>query len=291
MLLPSILVLCAAMLYAVGALLVKRSGEYGVGGWRTAFVANQVTGLCFLPLLGFGGTLHPELWWQPLIVAVCFVGGQWFTFMSLERGDVSVATPVMGVKLLLVAFFVTLITHEHLRPQLWIAAGLATLGIMFINRRGKSSAHHHVGFTIMTAMLAAASFALFDVLVQKWSPTWGMGRFLPITLGLAALLSFGFIFKFNGPLKAIPSGAWRWLLGGTFCIACQAVVLVSSIATWGQAARLNVFYSSRGLWSVVLVWLFGHWVQSREQHLGPGVLAWRLVGALLMMSAIVLVLV
>ena len=64
-----------------------------------------------------------------------------------------------------------------------------------------------------------------------------------------------------------------------------------ALLSMGQAAPANVLYSSRGLWSVMLVWLVGHWVQSREQHLGVRVLAWRLAGAVLMMAAIVLVLV
>jgi drug/metabolite transporter (DMT)-like permease len=290
MLLPYALALSAAILYAIGALLVKRSGDFGVGPWRTVFISNVVSALCFQPLLAFGGTMHPDLWWQPVLVALTFIGGQWFTFVSLEKGDVSVATPVMGIKLLLVAFFVSLLTAEHLRWQLWCAAALATLGIVLINRRSGSSQHHAVGFTILTAILAAASFALFDVLVQKWSPAWGLGRFLPLTIGLSGLLSLLFIAKFKAPLSAIPRPAWPWLLSGTLCIGCQSLLLVSTIANWGKAAQINVIYSSRGLCSVLFVWLFGHWVQSREQHLGASVMKWRLAGALLMMSAIVLVL-
>jgi hypothetical protein len=68
-------------------------------------------------------------------------------------------------------------------------------------------------------------------------------------------------------------------------------MFVSTVAHWGHAAPANVLYSSRGLWTVLLVWAFGHWVKSREQHLGRRVLTWRLSGAFLMMSAIVLVLV
>ena len=58
----------------------------------------------------------------------------------------------------------------------------------------------------------------------------------------------------------------------------------------GGAARANVIYSSRGLWSVVAVWAVGHWFGNREQHLGASVLRWRLAGAVLMMAAIALVL-
>jgi hypothetical protein len=51
----------------------------------------------------------------------------------------------------------------------------------------------------------------------------------------------------------------------------------------------NVLYSTRGLWSVVAVWAVGHWVKSSEQHVGRRVLGWRLCGAALMLSAVVLV--
>jgi drug/metabolite transporter (DMT)-like permease len=287
--LPYLLVLAAAFVYAVGALLVKRSSELGVGVWRTAFVANMITALLYQPVMLLGGTIHWDLWWQPTIVAICFVAGQWLTFISLDKGDVSVATPVLGIKILLVAGIVTWWDGEVLRWQLWIAALLATLGIALLNRHRGRTVHHHVGRTVFTAGLAAVCYATLDVLVQRWSPAWGVGRFLPITVDIAAVFSLGFIPLFRAPLSAIPRGTWAWLLGGTFTIAVQSVVFVSTIAQWGHVAPINVIYSSRGLWSVVFVWLFGHWVKSGEQLLGNRVLSWRLAGAIFMMSAIVLV--
>jgi drug/metabolite transporter (DMT)-like permease len=289
--LPFVLILIAAAVYAAGALLVKRAADLGVGVWRTAFVSNLTTAVLFQPLWLLGGTIHLHLWWQPALVALCFVAGQWLTYISLEQGDVSVATPVLGIKILLVAVFVTLWVGEALRWQLWVAAVLATIGIGLLNRSGARAPHRRVGRTIVTAGLAAISFTVLDVLVQEWSPGWGLGRFLPVTLMISSVFSLAFVRRFRAPLSAISPPTWRWLLGGTLLIGGQAVVFVSVIAKWGQVAPVNVVYSSRGLWSVVLVWLFGHWVKSREQQLGPGVLAWRLAGAVFMMLAIALVLV
>jgi drug/metabolite transporter (DMT)-like permease len=288
---PSLLLpLIAAFVYAAGALLVKRSAELGVGVWRTAFVANVVCALFFQPLLLLGGTIHADLWWQPLVVAACFVLGQWFTFISLDTGDVSVATPVLGLKILLVAVFVTFFRGTELRWQMWVAAVLATVAVALLNRTRVAAAHHHVGRTIVTASLAAAAYAVFDVLVQAWSPPWGVGRFLPLALGLSGLLSFVFVGRFRAPLSAIPRATWLWLLAGTATLATQSVLFVFTVAHWGQAATANVLYSSRGLWSVALVWLAGHWVRNREQHLGGRVLAGRMAGAACMTAAIVLVL-
>ncbi len=285
-----ILPLLAGIVYAAGALLVKRSAELGVGVWRTAFLANVLGAILFQPLLLLGGTWHPELWWQPVLVGLFFMVGQWLTFTSLDGGDVSVATPVLGLKILLVALLVTATGGAALRWQLWAGAILATAGIALLSRRNARSPHEAAGRTIVTAGLAAAAYAVFDVLVQRWSPVWGLGRFLPATMAVSGVLSFAFIPRFRAPLTSVPRPAWPWLLGGTLVMGAQSVLFVSTVANWGQAAAANVVYSSRGLWSVVLVWIFGHWVKSREQHLGREVLFGRLAGAVLMMSAILLVL-
>lgn len=280
--------LIAALIYASGALLVKRGADLGVGVWRTAFVANAVGGIVFLPLFALGGQVHLSLWWQPALLGFLFTVGQWLTFLAMDKGDVSVATPVLGLKILFVAVIITAFGSVALRPQLWIAALLATAGIALLNRRGSHAAHHRVGRTILFAAAAAAAFAVFDVLVQTWSPAWGVGRFIPLTMLAAAAFSFIFIPFFRAPLSAIPRPAWPWLLAGTCTMALQSALFVSTVAHWGQAARANILYSSRGLWSVVLVWLVGHLVHSREQHLGRATLLWRFAGATLMLCAITL---
>ena len=42
---PILLCLLAAFMYATGALVVKRAADYGVGVWRTAFVAHVLCAL------------------------------------------------------------------------------------------------------------------------------------------------------------------------------------------------------------------------------------------------------
>ena len=73
-------------------------------------------------------------------------------------------------------------------------------------------------------------------------------------------------------------------------LATQAVLFVSSVAYFRNATAANVIYSSRGLWSVALVWLIGHWFGNRERQLGGMILRWRLIGAAMMLIAIALVL-
>lgn len=281
--------LASSVAYVFAMLLFKRSADWGVGVWRPAFVSNLVIGLAFAPFWLLGGHGQPSsLLWQPVLVALLFLAGQIFSFLSLHYGDVSVGTPVMGLKIILVALGSALLLPDPIPLKWWISAVLSTLAIVLLSR-GESRPRHAVGGTVLTAALAAASFALFDVLIQKWSSAWGVGRFLPLTCGAMAVLSFGFIPFFSAPLRAIPRPAWRWLGGGSLLLALQSTMFVYAVGAFGDATVMNIVYSSRGLWSVVAVWLVGHWFANEEQALAPAILRSRLAGAALILAAITLV--
>jgi len=280
--------LASSIGYVVAVLLVKRSAFFGVGLWRTTFVANLASGLCFAPLWLLGGPGQPAaLLWQPALVGALFFAGQVCTFWAIN-GDVSVATPVLGLKILMVALLSTVLLADPVPLKWWLAAGLSTGAIVLLNG-GAQAAHRKVGRTVLAASLAAASFALSDVLIQKWSPAWGAGRFLPLLFWALALYSFVLIPFFRAPLWQISRAGWQWLLPGAIVLSVQAAGMTYAVAVHGDATAMNVVYSSRGLWSVVAVWLIGHWFRNEEQHLGGAVLRRRFAGALLMLAAIGLV--
>lgn len=290
--LPLVLPLLSALVFVVGALLVKRASDLGADIWLTVRACNFATALMFAPLAVLGGTVPSwQLWWQPAIVAVLFVAGQIASLLSLKIGDVSVATPVLGVKIPLVALLVTVLVGERIGAGLWTAALLSCVAIALLNFTG-AAPHHRVGATVLLATLAAVAYAFFDVLVQKWSPAWGAGRFLPVMMAFVAALSPGlrrFGKSQNLSAVAVPISSNGWLLGGAACFGLQAIMFVTCIALYGHAAVANVLYSSRGLWSVLAVWLVGHWFANRERQHGPRILAWRFVGAILLMTAIVII--
>jgi uncharacterized membrane protein YuzA (DUF378 family) len=74
-------------------------------------------------------------------------------------------------------------------------------------------------------------------------------------------------------------------------LGLQSITFVCTLAIFGKATTANIVYASRGLLSVILVWMIGHWFKNSEQHLAPAVMRWRMAGALMMMSAIVMVVV
>src|SRR6185369_5865443 len=168
----------ASLLYVFGAIYLKDASSRGVGVWRTTVVTNVIFALVFSSLWLMGGQWpEPAAWIQPAVTAFLFLAGQVLALIALQRGDVSVATPVMGLKVILVALFVTTILGDRVPGIIWGAAALSSVGVIFLSRRGEGP---HAGGTIPALIygaLAAVAFALFDVLIQKWSPGWSAGRF------------------------------------------------------------------------------------------------------------------
>jgi drug/metabolite transporter (DMT)-like permease len=252
-------------------------------------LCNVATAIAFAPLLLLGGQIPSVAdLWQPALVGMIFVFGQILALLALRLGDVSIATPVLGLKIVLVAGLATLIIGERLSLALWSAAALSSVAIILLNST-RAGAHARVGTTIAMSGSAAMAYAMFDVLVQKWSPVWGAGRFLPIMMGFSGLASLA-LWPLGASAPKLPASTKSRLWAGVGCLALQSVTFVTTITWFGRATSANVLYSSRGLWSVLAVWLAGHWFQSREQKLGGKVLARRLCGAALLLAAITLVL-
>lgn len=293
--------------YVVAVLLIKRASAHGVGLWRTAFVSNVAMGLCFAPLWFLGG--RDISWfelWQPAVGGALFLAGQVFTFMALA-GDVSLATPVLGLKIVFVAAASSLLVAEPVRPSWWIAAALSTAAIALLQATPRSAAApapvlarprsasaapagQHPRRTIVCAALAAACFAITDVLVQRFAPGWGSGRYLPCMFGFLVVFSLGLIPFFSAPLRRIPRVAWRWLGPGAVILALQAAGMAYTLGAYGRATVVNILYSTRGLWSVLAIGLLGAWLGTdSEQKLPRPVFRRRLLGAGLMFAAIALV--
>ena len=270
-------------------MLLKRASDLGADVWRSTRIINYTQALMAVPFWLLGGTIPGfSLWWQPVVAGALFFAGQVFTLLALTTGDVSVATPVLGVKIVLVALLSVVLIGDPIGARLWTAAALSSVAITLLNLSPGHS-HRRVARTIVLAALGAAAYASFDVLVQKFSSVWGTGRFLPLAMACGAAYSL-----------ALPRGRTAihresrpyapWLAAGALCFAMQGLMFMSAVSIYRQVTSANVLYSSRGLWSVVGVWAVGHWFTNREQHLGTRVLAWRLIGAILLLAAIVIVL-
>ncbi|MFW5883503.1 MAG: hypothetical protein ACOCVG_03970 [Verrucomicrobiota bacterium] len=146
------------------------------------------------------------------------------------------------------------------------------------------------GPAILATLASAAFFGLTDALVQKWAREMGSYAFISTMFVTVAVLSFGLIPLFRGKLREIDGWAWPWLLAGTAILAVQALLLALALGLFGHATTMNILYSSRGLWSILLVLSIGPLIGNLERNAGTRILILRTSGVLLLTLAIILVL-
>ena len=116
-----LLPLASAVIYPFASVFLKRAIGEGCGLLRTAFVSNMVLFLVFICALPFNE--KPPEWnyvgW-PLVAGLCFFGGQVFTFVAIRSGDVSIQSPLMGVKVIFVALFSFILKPEEVPGLIWV---------------------------------------------------------------------------------------------------------------------------------------------------------------------------
>ncbi|ELP30975.1 hypothetical protein RBSWK_05241 [Rhodopirellula baltica SWK14] len=287
-----LLPLLASILFVCGLIFVKRVSRSdvrpnGVGQVALLFCVNMGSaGLMSLLWLFDGPETYWLNLWQPAIVAVLFMMGLLLTFTAVEVGDVSIATPVFGVKVVFVTCLLALSSANGVPNAIWSAALLAATGIALIQWTGQ---HHprRIGLTILLALSAACCYATFDILVQRWSPDWGSTRFLPAVFVIVAGLSL-LALPWVRWKPVVSNGNWKLMVPAVILLASQAFCITIAVSLFGDAARLNVVYSLRGLWGVLLAYAAAKIWGGDEANLSGKLLLMRLSGAALLTLAVAL---
>lgn len=302
---PLILPLIAAIAFAAGSMVFKRAFAEGASLAHAVVVNNVILGLLFLPLMAWDP--QPVPWDRlhlPFLTASTFVAGHLFNVAALRVGDVSVATPLLGVKVVFVALIARFAFGLPLSDSQLTATVLTSAGVL-ITGLTDFKPGRRTGWTTLLALGCAGSFAVTDVLIQMWATEFGVLNFLSLLFGALALESIlvlpllGFkarpetrhrsIFRQAAASLTAPPRAWRWIGLATALSAVQALLITGTIATWRDAAGVNVVYGTRGLWSLALVWWAGSWFGNAERReSGPRVLLARAIGGALILAAVVL---
>ena len=227
--------------------------------------------------------------WQPMVVAIFYIAGQCAILAAVSLGDVSVATPIASAKVIIVSFLLVLFGSELPTLTTWLAAILATGGVVLINYVVPSNDRKKVFTTVVLALGGAFLFACFDICIQTWSPSWGTGRFVPISYWFVGLFSLTLVPWVDSPKRLLQGDlALKSLLVGSILVAVQAMFLVYAISQYGDAARVNVVYSLRGLWGVLFAWMLAGWFGGGEKNTASKIMLARMGGALLLVLAVVL---
>ena len=285
-----LLPLVSAIIYPFASLFLKRSLTEGCGLLRSAFISNMALFGVFLCALPFNDKA-PE--WEhigwALIAGICFFGGQVFTFLAIRSGDVSVQAPLMGVKVIFVAFFSYIIRPEEVPALIWIGSILAASAI-FLLAGATIKSFRKNSRTVFWSLVACACFGGSDTLAGYRSQEFGPIPFIVVMVSIVACSSLLFIPFFSEPLKACPKSAMKFAALGGIAIGLQGMILNLSLAFFGRATPMNIIYSTRALWGVLIVWFLGNALGNNEAALhGNKIMAKRFAGALLLSGAVIMV--
>lgn len=277
----------AGFFFAVAMLLLKRASSGGINLWLLIFTCNLAF-FALMLLLTPGFHIPEGAWFQPLLSGTIFFIAQICGFLAINRGDVSITTPIASSKVIFVAIFTVLLIGENIPWTLWIAAFL-TAGALAIMAGGKSGGgYHHFFLTATLALISAMGFGCTDVMTQKWGPLWNGRIFLFYSMMTCALLSFLLFPLFREALFTTPKAHWRWLIAGAGVNAFQAILLYLAIVMFGKATQFNVLYNTRALWAILLIWILGHWLRNNEFRASREIVIRRVIGALMILSAVFL---
>jgi drug/metabolite transporter (DMT)-like permease len=280
-----------ASLFCVQRATKPSSDRKGVGAFTVLFFSNQTLALAFSFFWPFrerlGGSMQPfSMLWQPLALAIFFVLGLLFTFAAVRHGDISVATPVFGLKIFMVVLLLWVLGSENPGVSIWVAAAMAAIGVGLIQWTGQGRPRH-VFVTIVLALLASLFYAHFDVLIQGWAPSWGVGRILPISFWFVSIISLPMIPWVDWS-RLKESDILYWVTLTSFLTMLQAFMIVGALAYFGDAARINIVFATRGMWAVVLAWAIGRSIPSNNSEGNETTLRVRFLGASLLTVAVII---
>jgi hypothetical protein len=252
-------------------------------------MAQAWCGALFLaPTLFSGEPMPPSVWWQPVLAGVCWFSASAVYVYTLRDGDLSIIGPVAGIKPVFNASLVALLLGVHVPLSTWIACGLAAVALA-VMRTPSSHGSLSFGRTAAQTLLSMLLFALTDVCLQRWAAPWGALRFSEILFITGATLSLGLIPKFGKRYRDLSGPARRFLFIGAPLAALPGILVGFAIGTYGHGAEVNVAYSVHVLITLFTVWVFGRHIGNREHTVGHGVFLRRLAGALILLTAIVLI--
>jgi drug/metabolite transporter (DMT)-like permease len=284
-----ILPLIAAAMFAVGSLVFKRAFIEGANTRQAFHISNIVLGAFYLPLLFVERARIPwsEIW-QPAIVGLCLFVGGFASLAAIRRADVSLVTPLLGTKPLFVAAGTVLITALPVSIQLWAAAALTAAGIFVLGFRDMRI--DRAGWAVASALVlaSAASFAAADVLLQHWAVAFGGWAFLALFAVAVPFFTLAALPFERGPIFRLPACRLRWLALGSSIFAAQGVLMAIALGFFADATRVNIVYSSRGLWALLLVGPAAWWFGVPDGAVARGALRFRLAGTLMIIVAVVM---
>lgn len=288
----------AAVLMAIAFLCSAAAGrrhpQLGtLGLLARAHVVMGILAAVLLPVVWSPIVLNDFQSWFPVTLGgvIAYMIGQGGMFMALRTVASSRLVPLLGLKLIFLAFINAVILRSEVYG-VWQFAGITCtlLSAVVLNRTGGRLPWASLGWV----MLACTGYSLSDTFIRALSTVLGdhgvSGLQQQAMLGVClSYIMSGIIglmlLPATGRHKAeiwlhITPFAVSWIVSIIFLFACFALI---------GTVNGNIVQSTRGLWAIVIGALIGRAGHSALEENAPwGVVGRRLGAAMLMFLAIIL---
>jgi drug/metabolite transporter (DMT)-like permease len=212
--------------------------------------------------------------------------GQFFLFWALIKSEPSRVSPLLGMKIIILAMISYFFLHQHLNTAQWLAVLLCSGSIFGLSSSGKKLHRWSLLLVVMTCLSYCISDIHIKMLVEHFKYT-GVFHGAVFSAALCYILSglVGIIFLLARPhnttrdtwLYSLPF-ACSWLIAMIFLFSCFALIGV----VFG-----NILQSTRGIMSIVLGYLVAHLgYEGLEAKITKKVMVKRIVAAFLMTVSI-----
>jgi drug/metabolite transporter (DMT)-like permease len=258
-------------------------------------LSHILMGLISVPL---GALLWPDSMpafgayvWPLLGSAGFYLSGQFFLFAAIIHSEPSRVSPLLGLKVFILALISVVFLGQQFNAVKWIAVFLTTMAVLLLSRSGKRLE----GRFILLGLLACVSYCLSDLCVKELVDHF---LFMGILRGAAMATALSYtvcglcgtgVIALNMKhstrdtwLYALPFAA-SWFLAMIFLFSCFGLIGV----VFG-----NILQSTRGILSIVLGFVIAHiGFEALEPKPARRTVVLRMVAAVLMTGAVVLFLI
>jgi drug/metabolite transporter (DMT)-like permease len=169
--------------------------------------------------------LSPEKRRHGVLLGLLLGGGYVLQTFGLLHTSATVSGFITGMFVVFTPLIGWLVLGEPVAPPVWIAVGLATLGLALISLRGLA-----MGFGELLTLGCAALFAGQIVGLARWSTAGDAYGLTVLQLGVVAVLAL-----LASPLQggmAVPPNAGVWAAVAFLALAATALAFLAQ--TWAQ---------------------------------------------------------
>lgn len=169
-----------------------------------------------------------------------------------------------------------------------VAGIICCLAVFIMGWQKKSLRSNKLTITILLALCACISYALCDVIMQKYAPNFTRNAMLSLTTIAMPLSIIPFLPRFFRDVAR--SSKTTLAVGATSAIIMVFEMYLMFLSIIGEvgAALCNILYNTRGIISVILIFIVGKFIKEMKEVSKASALQ-RIVGATMILIAVFIV--